>query len=225
MQELRALEVAHVAQGGDQGRQVVAIDRANVVPAQFFEQGAGDQHALGVLFGAAGDFPGAGQARQHLLAAFAHARVGAAGEDLGQVVGQAADIARDRHVVVVEDHQHVGVDFLGVVQRLEGHAGGQCAITDHGDRLAWAVLQAGGDGHAQGGADRGAGVADAKGVVLALGAAREGGDAVLLAQAAHGLAAAGEDLVRIGLMADVPHQTVVGRVEDIMQGDRQLDDA
>ncbi|MNE32094.1 hypothetical protein D3C80_1256890 [compost metagenome] len=68
-------------------------------------------------------------------------------------------------------------------------------------------------------------MADAEGVVLALGTAREGGDAVLLAQAAHRLAATGEDLVRIGLMADVPHQTVVGCVEDVMQGDRQLDNA
>jgi hypothetical protein len=183
VQELRALQVAHVAQGGDQGRQVVAVDRADVVPAQLFEQGAGHQHALGVFFGAAGDFPGAGQARQHFLAAFAHAGVGAAGEDLGQVVGQATDVARDRHVVVVEDHQHVGVHFRRVVQRFEGHAGGQCAVADHRDRLAIAVLQAGGNGHAQRGADRGAGVADAKGVVLARSGA-EGGDAVLLAQGA-----------------------------------------
>ncbi|MEW2068407.1 hypothetical protein, partial [Streptomyces sp. NPDC007346] len=32
---------------------------ADVVPAQLFEQGAGHQHALGILFGAAGDLPGA----------------------------------------------------------------------------------------------------------------------------------------------------------------------
>ena len=96
-----------------------------------------------------------------------------------------------------------------MVQRLERHAGGHRAVADHGDRLAIAVLQAGGNGHAQRGADRGAGVADAKGVVLALGAAREGGDAVLLAQGAHALAAAGEDLVRIGLMTRRP--TPAGR--------------
>jgi len=83
MEELRAVEVAHVAQGGDQRRQVVAVDGANVVPAQFLEQRAGHQHALGVFLGAAGDFPGTRQAREDLLAAFAHARIGAAGENLG----------------------------------------------------------------------------------------------------------------------------------------------
>ncbi|MNE00106.1 hypothetical protein D3C80_925030 [compost metagenome] len=203
----------------------MAVDRADVVPAQLFEQRARHQHAFGVLLGAAGDFPGARQARQHFLAAFAHARVGAAGKDLRQVVRQATDVARDRHVVVVEDHQHVGIDFLGVVQRLESHAGGQCAVADHGNGLARIVLQAGGDGHAQGSTDRGAGVTDAKGVVLALGATREGGQAVLLAQGVHALAATGEDLVRIGLMTNVPHQAVVRGVEDVVQGDRQLDDA
>ncbi len=225
MQELRAVEVAHVAQGGEQGGQVVAVDGADVVPAQFLEQGAGHQHALGMFLDLARDFPGAGQAREDLLAALAHAGVGAAGDDLGQVVGQATDILGDRHVVVVEDHQHVGVDVGGVVERLEGHAGGQGAVADHRYALALLAFQTGGNGHAQRRTDAGAGVADAEGVVLALAAPREGGQAVLLAQGAHALTTAGEDLVWVGLVADIPHQAVIGGVEDVMQGDGQLDHA
>ena len=225
MQELRALEVAHVAQRGDQGGQVVAVDRADVVPAQLFEQRAGYQHALGIFFGATRNFPSARQTRQHFLAAFAHAGVGTAGEDLRQVIGQATHVARNRHVVVVEDHQHVGVHFRRMVQRFEGHAGGQRAITNHRNRLALTALQAGGNRHAQRCTDGGAGVADAKGVVLALGTAREGGQAVLLAQAGHALATAGEDFMRIRLVAHVPHQPVVRGVEHVMQGDGQLDHA
>jgi len=68
-------------------------------------------------------------------------------------------------------------------------------------------------------------VADAKGVVLALGATRKGGDTVLLAQGAHALATASEDFMRIRLMAHVPHQPVVRGVEHVMQRDGQLDDA
>ncbi|MNF65672.1 hypothetical protein D3C84_474420 [compost metagenome] len=68
-------------------------------------------------------------------------------------------------------------------------------------------------------------MADAKGVVLALGTTREGGDAVLLAQGAHALATTGEDLVWISLMTHVPHQPVVRGVEDVMQRDGQLDHA
>src|SRR6185295_19137733 len=43
------------------------------------------------------------------------------------------------------------------------------------------------------------------------------GDAVLHAQPRHFLAAAGEDLVRVGLVADVPDDAVLGRVVDVVQ--------
>ena len=42
---------------------------------------------------------------------------------------------------------------------------------------------------------------------------------------ADAVAPAGEDLVRIGLVADIPDQPVARRVEDVVQRDRQLDDA
>ena len=62
-------------------------------------------------------------------------------------------------------------------------------------------------------------------VVFALGALGEAGQAAALAQRADAVAPAGEDLVRIGLVADVPDQPVARRVEDVVQRDRQLDDA
>ena len=65
----------------------------------------------------------------------------------------------------------------------------------------------------------------AEGVVLALVAAREAGDAAELAQRRHALAPAGQHLVRIGLVAHVPDEAVVRRVEDVVQRDRQLDRA
>ena len=68
-------------------------------------------------------------------------------------------------------------------------------------------------------------MADAEGVVGAFVAAREAGDAILHAQARHAVAAAGEHLVRVGLVADVPDQAVVRRVEHVVQGDGQFDRA
>ena len=62
-------------------------------------------------------------------------------------------------------------------------------------------------------------------VVFALGALGEAGEAAALAQRADAVAAAGEDLVRIGLVADVPDQPVARRVEDVVQRHRQLDHA
>ena len=66
---------------------------------------------------------------------------------------------------------------------------------------------------------------DAERVVFAFAAGRERRQAILLLDRMQLIAAAGEHLVRIRLMADIPHQAVVRRVEDIMQGDREFDRA
>ena len=60
-------------------------------------------------------------------------------------------------------------------------------------------------------------------VVLAFGTTREAAEAAALANGANTVAPAGEDLVRISLVANVPYQTVARRVEHRVQRDRQLD--
>ena len=62
-------------------------------------------------------------------------------------------------------------------------------------------------------------------IVIAFGALGEAGQPAAGAQRADAVAAAGQDLVRIGLMADVPDQAVARGVEDVMQGGGQFDDA
>ena len=62
-------------------------------------------------------------------------------------------------------------------------------------------------------------------IVVALGALGEAGEAAAGAQRADAVAAAGQDLVRIGLVADVPDQAVARRVEDVMDRGGQFDDA
>jgi RND family efflux transporter MFP subunit len=47
----------------------------------------------------------------------------------------------------------------------------------------------------------------------------------VLAQPRHALAPAGQDLVRVGLVADVPDDAVERRVEDVVQRDREFDQA
>ena len=73
--------------------------------------------------------------------------------------------------------------------------------------------------------DRGGRMADAEGVVLAFVALRERRQAVLLLDRRDAVAAAGEDLVRIALVADVPDQAVARRVVQVVQRDGQLDHA
>ena len=68
-------------------------------------------------------------------------------------------------------------------------------------------------------------MANAKGVVFALRAVRKRREAAVLLDGVQLLAAPGKHLVRIGLVADIPHQAVVRRVVDVVQGDGQLDGA
>ena len=62
-------------------------------------------------------------------------------------------------------------------------------------------------------------------VVVAFGALGESGQAAAGAQRADAVAPAGQDLVRIGLMADVPDQPVARGIEDVVDGRGQLDHA
>src|SRR5580693_5200631 len=61
-----------------------------------------------------------------------------------------------------------------------------------------------------------------KGVVLALATSRKRGEAAELLDGVQARAPSGEYLVRIRLMTDIPHDAVVRRIEDIVQGDREL---
>ena len=65
-------------------------------------------------------------------------------------------------------------------------------------------------------------MADPKGVIRALAALGKTGDAALAAQGSHAGAPPGQDLVRVGLMAHIPHQPIFGRIEDIMQRDGEF---
>ena len=62
-------------------------------------------------------------------------------------------------------------------------------------------------------------------VVDAFGPFGETGKTARLTQASHARAAPGENLMRVGLVPDVPNQLVGGRVEHAVERDRQLDDA
>ena len=62
-------------------------------------------------------------------------------------------------------------------------------------------------------------------VVLALGTLGETGKAIPHTQGADAVAPSGQNLVRVGLMADVPDDAVARRVEQVVQRDSQLDDA
>ncbi|MCW0449647.1 hypothetical protein NB706_002481 [Xanthomonas sacchari] len=229
VQQLRTLEGLERLQRAEQRRQVVAVDRAGVVEAHFLEQRGRHEHTLPVLFPAPHEACGgvALLVAEDLLAALADGVEGLAAAHPPQHLGDPADRLGDRHAVVVEDHQQIRfrVHTAGVVQRLVGHARGHRAVADHRHHLTFVAHALQRHRHAQRGRDRGGGMADAEGVVLAFLALGERRHAIGLLDRVDAVAAPGEDLVRIGLVADVPHQLVDRRVVEVVQGDGEFDHA
>ena len=217
MQELRALQVAHVLQGADQTEHIVAIHRADVVKAQLFKQRPRHHHAFDMLFGPLKQLFNRRYAGKDLFAAFAQGGVELTGEQLRQMIIQRPDVLGDRHFIVIQHHQQVGFDIPGVVHRLKRHAGGNRPVANHAHRAPLFILFRGGDSHPDASGNGGGGVTDAQHVVLAFTAPREGVQAAFLANGADFVAAAGQNFMRVGLVTDVPDQAIEGRVIDVVQ--------
>ena len=229
--EHRPAEVPGPPQRGLQQPLVVAVDGADVLQAQVLEHHLRLQDVLDALLDAVqravqrrADQRGAGQRGLDVVQ---HVLVALGDPDRGQVLGQAADRRLVGPAVVVDDHDQPGVLGRGdVVQRLPGHAAGQRAVADDGDhgpvRLAAQLVRL---GQAVGVGQAGGGVRVLHQVMLGLGPARVAGQPAALAQRAELREPAGQQLVHVGLVAGVEDDLVLGRVEDPVERDGQLDHA
>ena len=141
-----------------------------------------------------------------------------------QVLRHGADIGRNRHLVVVEDDDDVAPGIARIVQPFIRHAGCQCTVAQDGHDFELLTVQVARDRHAEGGRDGGGRMAGPERVVGTLGTLEKTRDAVLLAQGIHFLGTPGQQLVRVCLVPDVPHQLVGRRIENVVQRHRQLDD-
>ena len=150
----------------------------------------------------------------------------AAGElDAAQVLAHRADRGRDAHLVVVQHDDQARPALSDVVQRFQRQPAHERRVPDDDRDVLLASAPVTGEREPRGDGDPGAGVPAVHDVVLALAASREATDAAELAQRVEALQAAGQELVRIGLVPGVPDDPIARAVEDPMQRDRQLDDA
>ena len=128
-------------------------------------------------------------------------------------------------VVVVKDDDKPLCRRGAVVQRLETRAVRKRRVAYDGDDMLLAAAPV-----ARGGKPLGDGKRDARmprngGIGLGFCGIGKAGDAAQLAERREGVVASGEDLPGVGLVADVPHDAVGLRVEDIRKGHRDLDGA
>ena len=225
VQQLRPSDVAQRAERPHQLPEVVAVHGSEIAKIEALEEVAlVEQPLLDGVPRHTAEMQQPGRARQGRPQPLLHAVVASGGRDLEQVVLQRPRSLVDGHVVVVENHQQVGgLVGPGVVQPLEGQAAGHRAVADDGHHLAPLAPERSGLGHAVGRRDRHRGVPSAESVVFALGHTRKAADAPQLTLGAERLEAARDDLVGIGLVADVPHDAVLRRIIDIVQRRSQLD--
>ncbi len=212
------------AQVGD----VVAVDDSHVGDPELLEEQPGRPVGLdrGLDLGAEALDPPAEAERQlgqPLLDVLAGVEEPRIETEAVEVVREGADVRRDRHAVVVEDDHHRRLEPAGLVKRLVGDAAGQCSVADHRDDLP-----VGADAAAHRllepdcVADRGRSVTGAHDVVRRLGDRTERGEPPVLADRREPVLPAGEDLVRIGLVADVPEDLVPRRFHQAVEGNREL---
>ena len=112
-----------------------------------------------------------------------------------------------------------------VVERLERQAAHQGRVADDDRDPLEPVAQVARLGQPLGDRQPRPGVAAVEHVVRRFAAPREATDAVELAERPEPIEAAGQQLVRVGLVAGVPDDPVARRFEQPVEGDRQLDHA
>ena len=134
------LHVAHVLQDRQQLVEVVAVDRADVIEAEFLEQGAAGPEVAAIFLGQPGlVVQELRQAPRELLGRVAQRAIGAARDEAREIGRHRAGRRRDRHVVVVEDDDEPRAHGAGVVHRLVGHSRRHRAVADHRDHVVGAV--------------------------------------------------------------------------------------
>ena len=213
----------------------MAVHRAGITETEVFKQ---RQRLLGVFrFACQGfdfvfDFLGklhrAGQFVQYFARLGfdgAQQAVHIAHDVAGEVFRQRTDIGGNRHFVVVEDDQQIDIHIACAVQGFKRLTCRHGSVADDGDAAAVVAQLFVRNGHAQSRADGCGRMAYAERVVFRLAAFRKTGQTAVLTHGVHLIFAAGEDFVRIALVADIPDQMVFGRVVHIMQRHRQLDRA
>ena len=218
--------VTDIFEDRDQLFQIVAINRADIIEAELFEQGAAHRHAAGIFLRLGRRIVDtARQPTGKLARETAQPKIFAGGYQTRKISGKATYRRGNRHVVVVEYDDQPVARRLGVVHSFIGHARAHRAVADNRDCLAGFARHLVGDRKSESSRNRCRAVRGTERVIFAFATLGETRESAACPQRADPFAAAGEDLVGITLVADIPDQAVVRRVEHIMDRGGQFDNA
>ncbi len=214
----RAIHSEHQPQHLAQLTDVVPVDGRRAHNTKLLvDHRFGQEHVLHGILGALTELrKGATEpaARfQPILHALAHTAIAVGSAQVAEMLHERAHVARDGHLVVVQDDDHGQLFGADVVQRFERHAARHRRIADDGDDLLVGAVHDTRLGVAGGHRQRIGGMAGRMRIVGALARTREAGEAMVGAQGVELLQAARHQLVRIGLMPHIEDELVGGRIQ------------
>ena len=195
VQQLRACLAAQVFQGFHQQRHIMAINRARVVKAKFFKQRHVwiQRRTIYRFFDFAFDFFGHIHHARHFVQYFFgfvfgrfHQAFEIAHHRLRQVFWQRTHIGRNRHFIVVQHHQQIGIGHVTcIVQGFKCLTSRHRAITNNRHMAIGLALQLVGHLHAQGRTNRSRRVPHTKSIVFRFATLRKTRQTMLLTHRAH----------------------------------------
>ncbi len=142
--------------------------------------------------------------------------------EFGYVCRHRARAGGDRHPVVVQNHQQIGLRYPGVVDRFPRHSAAQGAVSDNRGHLVAISRQVPGLRYPQRRRDGRAGMPHGEAVVRAFFRLREARDSVFAPQSGKPLQPVRKYLMGVALMAHVPDDLILGGVHHREQRDCKL---
>ena len=219
MQQLGTIDILQRTQRADKLHHIVAIDDAEVAEVEALEEIAVLQKTLlhtvaSLTCKTQQRWHDTQHSPQRALEAVVEVRC----RDAHKISVQSSRRLIDRHRVVVEYHQEITLGRCSsVVHTLEREAASHRTVANNGYDVLLAATHLHSLGHTEGCRDTHRRVSCAKRVVLTLGHTRKAADAIAHTVLAECLPATRNDLVGVGLMADIPDDVVRGHLVDIVQ--------
>ena len=225
--EDRTVQILHLIEDPDELGHIVAVDRAEIPEPEGFEEHSRRHHHLDAFLDTRGNAPQPVPPHielvRQLINILLQLVVRRCGDQLREVIREGPDIRSDRHVVIVQNNDQVLLHDPRVVHPLVHHAARHRAIPHHRDDTVFLTRKLTGGNHSEGGGNRSARMSGAERVEFALAPLEKSAQSAQLTDGAHPLFPARQDLMRIGLMADVPDELVVRRIEGIVKRNGEFD--
>ena len=220
---------AHAQRALERGN-VVAGDRGRARDAELFEEHfARNDHLFERIFRVAAQIDQAAAKRtaclERALHRIARTRVFAARALFAQITSERAHIARNGHLVVVQNNDHGRLQLAQLIEGLKRHAARKRRVANDGDDFLIAAVQVARHGEAQRHRNGIGGMSGRVNVVFAFACLRKARHAAELAQGVEFAQAARYELVGIRLVPHIEKQLVMRAIEHAVTCQNELDHA